>query len=137
MREREQLTVRALDAIRDGKRLDPSLVARLASAPQTGIPGYLLQLSRNFVSTKTAILQQRLDHYLHASSVSELYEKILERHEHDYERERPGLSTRFDELSVGRRRGLSESELLIRLELGNNHYHRHYGHRSTLPLTGC
>ena len=115
VREREQLTVRSTDATH-GKRLDPSLVARLASAPQTGIPGYLLQLSRNSYPRRPRYFNSGWTTIARIQCLRAL-RKDSGTHEHDYERERPGLVRDSMSYLWAARRGLSESELLIGLEL--------------------
>jgi tetratricopeptide (TPR) repeat protein len=61
---------------------------------------------------------QRIEHFLSAATVDELYEKVLERYEEDYERDRPGLVQDAMSLLWAARRGLSEAELLELLGTG-------------------
>ena len=63
-------------------------------------------------------LDQRITHYLSAPAVPDLYRRILERYEEDYERDRPGLVRDAFSLISAARRGLSESELLEMLGPG-------------------
>ena len=63
-------------------------------------------------------LDQRITHYLSAPTVPDLYRRILERYEEDYERDRPGLVRDAVSLISAARRGLSESELLEMLGPG-------------------
>ncbi len=58
------------------------------------------------------MLDQRIVHYLSVKTVEGLYEKILERYEEDYDRERPGLVRDAMSFIWASRRGLSETELL-------------------------
>ena len=56
--------------------------------------------------------RERIDHYLAAATIDDLYERVLSRYEEDYERERPGLVGEAMSLLWAARRGLSETELL-------------------------
>lgn len=57
-------------------------------------------------------LDERIGYYLAAGSIEELYERILERYEADYERECPRLVEGAMSLIWAARQGLSEAELL-------------------------
>ncbi len=95
------------------KALASAQMARIASAPQSANPLYLRALLDELrVFGAHEKLDQRIEHYLAAASVDSLYEKILERYEEDYERERPGLVRDSMTLLWAAKRGLSETELL-------------------------
>jgi len=57
-------------------------------------------------------LDDRIEHYLAAATIPGLYEKVLERYEADYERDRVALAQDAMTLLWAARRGLSEAELL-------------------------
>jgi hypothetical protein len=95
------------------KRLSKSRRRHIIAATQTTNPLYLRALLDELrVFGVHEKLDARIEHYLTATSVDELYEKILERYEQDYERERPGLVREAMSLLWAARRGLSEAELL-------------------------
>lgn len=109
--ERKEL-VRAL-LWRYRKRLTDAQVDRIVSAPQAGNPLYLRALLEELrIFGIHERLDQRVGYYLEATTVSDLYQKILNRLEEDYERERPGLVRDAMSLLWAARRGLAESELL-------------------------
>ncbi len=95
------------------KSLSPARTERIANAPQTANPLYLhalLDELRQFGSHER--LDERIGYYLEARTIDDLYERILERYEEDYQRERPGLVREAMSLLWAARRGLSEAELL-------------------------
>ncbi|HSB09652.1 MAG TPA: tetratricopeptide repeat protein [Blastocatellia bacterium] len=95
------------------KSLSAGRVERLAAAPQTANPLYLRALLEELrLWHEHETLDGCIDHYLSAATVEELYQKILERYEQDYERDRPGLVRDAMSLLWAARRGLSEAELL-------------------------
>jgi tetratricopeptide (TPR) repeat protein len=95
------------------KALSPPRVERIAAAPQAANPLYLRALLEELrVFGAHEWLDQRVTHYLSALTIPELYEKILQRWEEDYERDRPGLVREAMTLLWAARRGLSEAELL-------------------------
>jgi len=95
------------------KKLSQPRVERIASAPQAANPLYLRALLDELrVFGAHEQLDQRMDHYLAAESVPDLYSRILERWEADYERDRPGLVREAMTALWAARRGLTESELL-------------------------
>jgi hypothetical protein len=95
------------------KALSPDRAMRIARAAQTANPLYLralLEELRLFGEHKR--LDERITYYLAAETIPELYERILERYEEDYERDRPGLVREAMTRLWAARRGLSEAELL-------------------------
>jgi tetratricopeptide (TPR) repeat protein len=109
--ERRQLVVEYL--AQHVHSLSPALAQRIASAPQTGNPLYLRALLEELLLWgEHHTLGERIAHYLSAPTAPDLYLKILERYEQDYERERPGLVRDAMSLLLGSRRGLSEAELM-------------------------
>ncbi len=86
---------------------------RIAAAPQTANPLYLRALLEELrLWHEHETLEGRIDHYLSATTVAELYQRILERYEQDYERDCPGLVRDAMSLLWAARRGLSEAELM-------------------------
>lgn len=109
--ERKQLIQDYLAQYR--KSLTNSQVERIASADQTRNPLFLramLEELRLFGEHEK--LAEKIEHYLTTKTVPGLFEKILERYETDYERDRPGLVKDAMSLIWASRRGLTESELL-------------------------
>jgi len=101
------------------KALSPAQVERIAAVEQTANPLYLRALLEELrLYGDHYTLNQRIEHYLSAATVDDLYEKILERYEEDYERDRPGLIRDAMSLLWAPRRGLSEAELLELLGAG-------------------
>jgi tetratricopeptide (TPR) repeat protein len=104
-----------------GKELSASHRGRIAGAAQTGNPLYLKTLLAELrVYGDHATLARRIDHYLEAASVIDLYKKVLDRYEADYERDRPGLVGDAMRCVWAARHGLAESELLDLLGTGGN-----------------
>jgi len=111
LRERRQLVVDYLASYT--KTLEPALLDRVANSPQSANPLFLRALLDELrVWGEHYTLSQKVDHYLAASSVDALYERILARYEADYERGRTGLVGEAFSLIWASRRGLSETELL-------------------------
>ncbi|HEV3083926.1 MAG TPA: DUF4062 domain-containing protein, partial [Gemmataceae bacterium] len=101
------------------KRLNHAQVERIAGAPQAANPLYLRALLDELrVFGVHELLDRRIDHYLGAQDVAELYSQILERWEADYERDRPNLVRDATTALWAARRGLAESELLEVLGTG-------------------
>lgn len=95
------------------KALSPELAERIASAEQTANPLYLKALLEELrVFGIHEYLDKRINLYLEAQTIPELYEKILARYEEDYERDRPGLVRDMMTIIWGSRKGLQEIELL-------------------------
>jgi tetratricopeptide (TPR) repeat protein len=109
--EREELIRRYLAQYR--KQLSPPRAERVARAEQCANPLFvrvLLEELRLWGEHET--LDERIDHYLAAPTIPELYRRVLARWEVDYERDRPGLVGEALSLLWAARRGLSEAELL-------------------------
>ncbi len=95
------------------KALSEDRVQRIASAEQAANPLFLRALLEELrVFGVHEKLDDRVAYYLGASSLEELFARILERYEADYERERPGLVGEAMTLLWAARRGLAENELL-------------------------
>ena len=95
------------------RRLEERRARRIVSAEPAANPLYLrvlLEELRQFGSYEK--LDERIDYYLEAKTIPDLYKKVLARLESDYERQRPGLVKEALSLVWAARRGLSESELL-------------------------
>ena len=111
IKERQQLIPEYLAQYT--KELSPSRLERIATVSQTSNPLYLRALLEELrVYGDHLTLDQRIDYYLAAKTVDDLYERILERYEADYERDRPGLVQEAMSLLWAARYGLSEAELL-------------------------
>ena len=109
--ERKKLIVEYLQQYT--KELGARRAEQIAQAPQSANPLYLRALLDELrVWGDYARLEERIAHYLGASTVDALYRKILARYEEDYERERPGLVRDAMTLLWAARRGLSEAELM-------------------------
>jgi len=95
------------------KALSPARMSRIAAAPQAANPLYLRTLLEELrLWGDHATLDERIERYLSAPTVKELYERVLRRYEDDYEEDRPGLVRDAMTLLWAARRGLSEAELL-------------------------
>lgn len=95
------------------KTLSPNTINRIVGAGQTKNPLFLRALLDELrVYGDYATLDRRIEHYLSAATIPELYEKVLERYEEDYERDRPALVQDAMSLLWAARRGISETELL-------------------------
>ncbi|MDQ2974757.1 MAG: tetratricopeptide repeat protein, partial [Acidobacteriota bacterium] len=71
-------------------------------------------------------LDDRIEHYLAAGTIPELYQRILERYQEDYEPDRAGLVRDAMSLLWAARRGLTETELLELLGSNGNPLPRTY-----------
>ena len=86
---------------------------RIAGSEQAANPLYLRALLTELrVFGRHEQLDERIDHYLAATAVDALYQRILERYEHDYDPENIGLVRDAMSFLWASRRGLSEAELL-------------------------
>ena len=98
---------------RYSKELSDKHVDKIVEAQQTANPLYLRTLLEELrVFGVHEEIEDRINHYLKAKTVENLFEKVLERYEEDYERDRPGLVRDAMTLLWASRRGLSETELL-------------------------
>jgi tetratricopeptide (TPR) repeat protein len=98
---------------RHRKRLAPERVDRIAAAPQSANPLYLRSLLEELrLWGRHETLEAAIGHYLTAATPTELFDRILARHEEDYEDDRPGLVANAMSLLWAARRGLSTAELL-------------------------
>jgi tetratricopeptide (TPR) repeat protein len=95
------------------KELSPVFEKQIADAAPAGNPLYLRALLEELrLWGDHEFLREQISYYLSAATTEELYQKILERYEKDYEGDRPGLVREAMSLLWAARRGLSESELL-------------------------
>jgi tetratricopeptide (TPR) repeat protein len=95
------------------RSLDENCTDSLASAAQAANPLYLQTLLDELrIVGEYDRLGKQIDEYLTAADVPQLYEKILDRYQEDYDRDRPGLVRDAMTLIWAARRGLSEPELL-------------------------
>ena len=98
------------------KQLSDERIERIVGCRQAANPLFLRALLEELrVFGTYEQLDERIDYYLDAATVGDLYERILQRWEDDYERDRPGLVREAMSLLWAARRGLSEMELLDRL----------------------
>lgn len=109
--ERGQLIAEFLARYR--KALDPDRVRRIEQAEQTGNPLFLRTLLDELrLHGDHWTLDECIDRYLSAPSLDSLFDRVLERYERDFERERPHLVRDAMALLWAARRGLSDDELL-------------------------
>lgn len=95
------------------KELSPELTEELASAPQCENPLFLRALLEEIrIHGVFEKLVEQIREYLTAQTIDALFEKILARYEHDYERDRPCLVKDSVSLIWAARRGLSRPELM-------------------------
>jgi tetratricopeptide (TPR) repeat protein len=110
-RQRERLVTAYLRE-HYAKTLAPAQRARITAVPLSANPLWvtsLLEELRLFGDHEA--LDARIAHYLAARSIPKLFELILSRWEHDYERDRPCLVGDAMKALWSARRGLSEIEL--------------------------
>lgn len=109
--ERRQLIREYLNQF--AKALSPPRLERIAASAQTANPLYLRALLDELrVFGVHEQLDSRIEHYLRAPTIEDLYDRLLERYEDDYERDRPGLVRDVFSMLWAARRGLAEAELL-------------------------
>lgn len=95
------------------KQLRDERIERIAGCEQAANPLFLRALLEELrVFGNHEQLDERIDYYLDAKSVDDLFERILQRWEEDYEGDRPGLVREAMSLIWAARRGLSETKLL-------------------------
>jgi tetratricopeptide (TPR) repeat protein len=101
------------------KDLSENRVERIAGCRQAANPLFLrvlLEELRVFGSHER--LDERIDYYMDVVTINDLYGRILQRWEEDFEGGRPGLVRDTMSLLWASRKGLSESELLDLLTTG-------------------
>lgn len=109
--ERKAVTLDYLASHR--KTLSEAHLERIVNAEQTANPLYLKALLDELrVFGIHEKLGERIEHYLAANTVPDLYEKVLESLEEAFERDRPELVGDAMSFIWASRRGLYESELL-------------------------
>ncbi len=97
---------------RYGKRLDATQTKTVLGAKQASLPLYLRAFLEEIrIVGEFAKLNERIDHYLASWDPVELFEKILQRLEADYEAGYPGLVRSAFSLIAKSKYGLTESEL--------------------------
>jgi tetratricopeptide (TPR) repeat protein len=95
------------------KALSGDHLERILASSQTGNPLFLRTLLGELrLHGDHHTLGRAIDHYLDSSGLPELFEKVMNRFEEDYERERPGLVKDALTLMWAARRGLTEDEIL-------------------------
>jgi hypothetical protein len=111
VQERQKLTVDYLGQYH--KNLSMQMIEHITSHSQTSNPFYLRALLEEIrLHGDHDTLLQRIDHYLSASNMADLYDKILERYEQDYDRDRKNLVQDTFSYLWAARKGLSQIELL-------------------------
>jgi tetratricopeptide (TPR) repeat protein len=119
LRTDERQTLLRSYLAQSARSLSSEHVALITSAPQAANPLFLRALLDELsVWGDHDTLGQRIAHYLAVHTVDDLFEKILERYEQDYETERPGLVRDAMSALWAARRGLTEAELLDILGTG-------------------
>jgi tetratricopeptide (TPR) repeat protein len=109
--ERKRLIVEYI--AESSKTLSPPLLKQIVDAPQAANPLFIRTILDELgVSGSHELLKERIDFYLAANTLADLFTRILLRFEKDYERDRPGLVGDAMSLLWAARRGLSEVELL-------------------------
>ncbi|KKH95927.1 hypothetical protein EO95_11555 [Methanosarcina sp. 1.H.T.1A.1] len=117
VQERQKLIVDYLGQYH--KNMSVPMIGHVASYSQTSNPLYLRALLEEIrLHGDHDTLPQRIDFYLSTSNAADLYDKILERYEQDYDRDRKNLVTDTFSYLWAARKGLSEIEL--REMLGSN-----------------
>ena len=97
---------------RRAKALDATRVARICAAPAAASPLFLSVLADELsVIGSHDTFDETLARYLAVEAADDLYERVLERYQHDYEA-RPGLVRDTMRAVWAARRGISERELL-------------------------
>ncbi len=99
-----------------GKELAARARELLVDSSQTGNPLFLATILDELrLFGEHERLAERIQHYLSAPDVEELYLRVLERYDQDYESDRPGLVRDAFTSIWGARHGLEEGELLAML----------------------
>jgi tetratricopeptide (TPR) repeat protein len=111
--QQERLTLIVEYLARSSRQLSNEHLDRIVNAEQTSNPLYLkVLLDELGVFGLHEQLGARIEHFLEAQTIPNLYEKVLERLEEDYEEDRPELVKDAMSFLWASRRGLYESELL-------------------------
>jgi Domain of unknown function (DUF4062)/NACHT domain/MalT-like TPR region len=101
------------------KALSPAHAERVAEADQTGNPLYLRTLLEELrLYGDHFTLEDRINYYLKAETIYDLYQKVLARWENDYEGDSDLVGDAMS-LIWAARRGISEAELLDLLSSDN------------------
>ncbi|MCD4817173.1 MAG: DUF4062 domain-containing protein [Candidatus Cloacimonetes bacterium] len=109
------------------KQLEKDIRKTIVKHKQTAIPLYLQALLEELrLYGDYFTLKNKTENYLKAKTITELYQKILERYEEDYEQDRKYLVKEAFSLIWAARRGLSEIELMELLNTVNNPLPRAY-----------
>lgn len=96
-----------------GKSLSEARTRSISSSPQCANPLFLRTLLDELrVWGEHDRLDEAIERYLAAETMDDLFEAVLARWEHDYERDRPGLVGDAMRLVWASRHGLQEPELL-------------------------
>jgi hypothetical protein len=117
--ERERNALANLYLARFAKALSRDLLREVVRAPPSANPLFLrilLEELRRHAEHETLPALAR--HYMAAADAAGLYDRILERYESDYERDRPKLVRDAMRYLAAARNGLSEHELLSILGAG-------------------
>jgi len=95
------------------KQLSDDRVNRIVGHKQTDNPLYLSALAEELrVFGVHERLDERIDYYLAATAIDDLYARILQRYEEDYDTDGSDLVRHVMSLLWAARRGISEAELL-------------------------
>ena len=95
------------------KTLTDVQVERIASSEQTRNTLFLRSMLEELrVFGDHEKLDEKIKYYLSSETIPSLFEKVLDRYENDYDRDRTGMVGGAMKLLWASRRGLSESELL-------------------------
>ncbi|MBK8296710.1 MAG: DUF4062 domain-containing protein [Saprospiraceae bacterium] len=109
--ERQQMVVDYLK--RFSKKLDEKYLNLICSSSRAENPLFVKILLDELRITGThEKLEERIRFYLDAESISNLLDRILDRYQKDYDKDRPNLVEETLGLIWSARRGLSEQELL-------------------------
>jgi tetratricopeptide (TPR) repeat protein len=98
---------------RHRKSMTTAQIFWIANAAQSSSPLYLrVFLDELIIAGEFARLNAQIEDYLSSYTIPELFERVLDRYERDYDRERPGLVRDAMTAIWASRRGLTEAELL-------------------------
>lgn len=109
------------------KQLSEEQVELISNSPRSANPLYLRALLEELrLYGDHFTLKKRIDYYLTAPTIDNLFERILKRYEQDYEHDRPGLVSDAMKLIWAARQGLTEIELREMLGSDGNPLPRMY-----------